>query len=48
MRGDSGVKAVVTYRPIGFIHTPFKDIVGMPIQPTGARGQRGYRKGDHG
>jgi tRNA-Thr(GGU) m(6)t(6)A37 methyltransferase TsaA len=42
----------VTYRPIGFIHTPFKDIVGMPIQPAGARGVAGrviineaYREG---
>jgi tRNA (adenine37-N6)-methyltransferase len=42
----------VTYRPIGLIHTPFKDVVGMPIQPAGARGVAGrviineaYREG---
>jgi tRNA (adenine37-N6)-methyltransferase len=26
----------IIYRPIGTIHSPFKDIKGMPIQPTGA------------
>ena len=26
----------IKYRPIGIIHSPFKDIEGMPIQPTGA------------
>jgi tRNA-Thr(GGU) m(6)t(6)A37 methyltransferase TsaA len=25
----------VTYRPIGVIHSPFVDLKGMPIQPTG-------------
>ncbi len=30
-----------TYRPIGTIHSPFTDIAGMPIQPTGARGVQG-------
>lgn len=25
----------VTYRPIGVIHSPFADLRGMPIQPTG-------------
>src|SRR4030042_181496 len=46
------MKKVVTYRPIGFIHTPFKDIAGMPIQPAGTRGVAGrvvvdeaYREG---
>lgn len=46
------MKQVVTYRPIGFIHTPFRDIAGMPIQPAGARGVAGrviidgtYREG---
>jgi tRNA (adenine37-N6)-methyltransferase len=24
----------ILYRPIGTIHSPFKDIIGMPIQPT--------------
>lgn len=27
--------------PIGIIHSPFKDIQGMPIQPAGARGIAG-------
>jgi tRNA-Thr(GGU) m(6)t(6)A37 methyltransferase TsaA len=34
----------VTYRPIGVIHTPFKDREGMPIQATGATGIRGFIK----
>jgi tRNA-Thr(GGU) m(6)t(6)A37 methyltransferase TsaA len=25
----------IIYRPIGTIHSPFKDLEGMPIQPTG-------------
>lgn len=28
-------------RPIGIIHSPFTDLRGMPIQPAGARGERG-------
>ncbi len=28
----------IRYKPIGVIHSPFKDIQGMPIQPAGARG----------
>ena len=46
------MEAVALYRLIGFIHTPFKDVVGMPIQPAGARGVAGrviineaYREG---
>lgn len=31
----------VRYRPIGMIRTPFKELAGMPIQPTGAGGTRG-------
>jgi tRNA-Thr(GGU) m(6)t(6)A37 methyltransferase TsaA len=31
----------ITYSPIGTIHSPFIDIAGMPIQPSGARGVRG-------
>jgi len=27
--------------PIGTIHTPFKEIADMPIQPSGAKGVRG-------
>lgn len=30
-----------TYIPIGIVHSPFPDIAGMPIQPSGARGIRG-------
>jgi tRNA-Thr(GGU) m(6)t(6)A37 methyltransferase TsaA len=29
------------YRPIGVIHSPFKDIEGVPIQSAGASGIRG-------
>ncbi|MFQ5811954.1 MAG: tRNA (N6-threonylcarbamoyladenosine(37)-N6)-methyltransferase TrmO [Anaerolineae bacterium] len=31
----------ISYRPIGIVHSPFTDIEGMPIQPTGAAGIRG-------
>ena len=31
----------ISYRPIGVIHSPFTEIEGMPIQPTGASGIRG-------
>jgi tRNA (Thr-GGU) A37 N-methylase len=31
----------IKYQPIGVIHSPFKDIKGMPIQPTGAEGVAG-------
>jgi tRNA-Thr(GGU) m(6)t(6)A37 methyltransferase TsaA len=31
----------ISYRPIGFAHTPFKKTEGMPIQPTGAAGVHG-------
>jgi tRNA-Thr(GGU) m(6)t(6)A37 methyltransferase TsaA len=31
----------ITYNPIGVIHSTFKDIKGMPIQPTGAKGIAG-------
>lgn len=32
----------ITINPIGIIHTPFKDINGMPIQPLAAKGVKGY------
>ncbi len=32
----------IIYRAIGTIHSPYKDIKGMPIQPTGAVGIDGY------
>jgi tRNA-Thr(GGU) m(6)t(6)A37 methyltransferase TsaA len=31
----------ITYKPIGIICTPFKEIDGMPIQPSGAAGVAG-------
>ncbi len=31
----------VKYQPIGIIHTPYKDLHGMPIQPVGAKGVKG-------
>ena len=31
----------ITYRPIGIIHTPFRDLKGIPIQPTFAQKSQG-------
>ena len=31
----------IKYTPIGVIHSPFKDVEGVPIQPSGARGIKG-------
>ena len=31
----------IKFRPIGYIHTPFKELKGMPIQPAGAKGVQG-------
>jgi tRNA-Thr(GGU) m(6)t(6)A37 methyltransferase TsaA len=31
----------LSFVPIGIIHSPYTDMIGMPIQPTGARGIRG-------
>jgi tRNA-Thr(GGU) m(6)t(6)A37 methyltransferase TsaA len=31
----------IIYNPIGLIHTPFKEIEGMPIQPIAAAGTKG-------
>lgn len=31
----------IVYQPIGIIHSPFQNIQGMPIQPTGAKGIAG-------
>ncbi|HNS25103.1 MAG TPA: TrmO family methyltransferase, partial [Methanobacteriaceae archaeon] len=31
----------VKYEPIGTIHSPYKDLHGMPIQPIGAQGVKG-------
>jgi tRNA-Thr(GGU) m(6)t(6)A37 methyltransferase TsaA len=32
---------MITFKPIGIIHSPFKEPVGMPIQPAGAKGIKG-------
>jgi len=32
---------IIEYRPIGVIHSPFKDVRGTPIQPKAAKGARG-------
>ena len=32
----------VAYLPIGVLHSPHKDVAGMPIQPVGARGVCGH------
>jgi tRNA-Thr(GGU) m(6)t(6)A37 methyltransferase TsaA len=32
---------IIEFKSIGTIHTPFKDLEGMPIQPIGARGVKG-------
>jgi tRNA-Thr(GGU) m(6)t(6)A37 methyltransferase TsaA len=31
----------IIYKPIGIIHTPFKDMKGIPIQPTASQGVAG-------
>lgn len=31
----------IIYKPIGIVHSPFKDVKGMPIQSAGARGIKG-------
>lgn len=31
----------IIYKPIGMIRSPFTDVSGMPIQPTGATGVKG-------
>ena len=31
----------IIYKPIGIIHTPFKQIEGIPIQPSAAKGIKG-------
>ncbi|MGD0887291.1 MAG: tRNA (N6-threonylcarbamoyladenosine(37)-N6)-methyltransferase TrmO [Thermodesulfovibrionales bacterium] len=35
------ISKAIRYKSIGLIHSPFKDIKGMPIQPPGARGIQG-------
>ena len=31
----------IKYQPIGIIHSPFKEVAGMPIQSAGAKGIKG-------
>lgn len=31
----------IIYQSIGIVYSPFKQLVGMPIQPSGAKGQKG-------
>jgi tRNA-Thr(GGU) m(6)t(6)A37 methyltransferase TsaA len=38
---NRSIMGKITYNPIGIIHSPFKDIKGMPIQPAGAKGIAG-------
>ena len=32
---------MIEMKPIGIIHTPFTELEGMPVQPTGAAGVKG-------
>jgi tRNA-Thr(GGU) m(6)t(6)A37 methyltransferase TsaA len=41
MTEQPGAPAPITFSPIGIVRSPFHDIAGMPIQPSGARGTRG-------
>jgi tRNA-Thr(GGU) m(6)t(6)A37 methyltransferase TsaA len=31
----------ITFKPIGVVHSPFKELKNMPIQPTGCKGVEG-------
>ncbi len=39
MESDNRVK--ICYQAVGTVHSPFKDVKGMPIQPVGAKGVLG-------
>jgi tRNA (adenine37-N6)-methyltransferase len=41
MRDKEKTRDPLSFVPIGIIHSPYTDMIGMPIQPTGARGIRG-------
>lgn len=41
MKESRSTGARIVFTPIGTIRSPFTDISGMPIQPTGARGVQG-------
>jgi tRNA (adenine37-N6)-methyltransferase len=38
---NGGTLEEIRYKPIGRIHSPFQDVQGMPIQPSGAEGVAG-------
>ena len=38
---DFGIEKMIELKPIGIIHSPFKEPGGMPIQPAGAEGEKG-------
>jgi len=35
------MERIITYRPIGIIHSPFKKPIGVPIQSKAAKGIKG-------
>jgi tRNA-Thr(GGU) m(6)t(6)A37 methyltransferase TsaA len=41
MQDEKNPRDPLSFAPIGIIHSPFTDVTGMPIQPSGARGIRG-------
>ena len=41
MQGAGNSSSSITYEPIGIVHSPWKEIEGMPIQSAGARGIQG-------
>ena len=41
MHHETAGPGPICYTPVGTIHTPWTDIAGMPIQPSGARGTKG-------
>jgi tRNA (adenine37-N6)-methyltransferase len=41
MQDQEKTRDPLSFVPIGIIHSPFTDIIGIPIQPKGARGIRG-------
>jgi len=41
MHGQPEKTTTIAYASIGTIHSPYKELTGMPIQPNGARGVRG-------
>jgi tRNA-Thr(GGU) m(6)t(6)A37 methyltransferase TsaA len=40
-KGENMNEIEIKYRPIGIIHSPFKEPKGTPIQPAGAKGIKG-------